>query len=150
MVTAIYNSAGMYEITVTVSDENGQTSSASEIITINARLETQVWTLSTINGQPLLPGTALTLQFLDGQLVGFAGCNDYSGRYTVIDNQDGTFAVSIDRFRTGRRSCPSEIMKQEDAFSKAMQSISLAVVQENMLTLSGPDVQLVFFLIPQP
>ena len=84
----------MYEITVVVADANGQTSSASAVITINARLDAQAWTLSTINGQPLLPGTAITLQFLNGQLAGFAGCNDYSGSYTAVDNGDGTFAVT--------------------------------------------------------
>lgn len=148
--TAVYNSTGLYEITVVVADANGQTNSASAIITINARLEAQAWTLSTINGQPLLPGTAITLQFLSGQLAGFAGCNDYSGRYTSIDNGDGTFGVTVDRLNTGRRACPPEIMSQEDLFAKAIQTITSAVIQENMLTLTGPDVQLVFYLITGP
>ncbi len=118
-ITATYNSTGMYEITVVVADANGQTSSASAIITINARLDTRAWTLSTINGQPLLPGSAITLQFLNGQLAGFAGCNDYNGSYTAVDNGDGTFGVTIDRLTTGRRSCPQDIMTQEDNFTNA-------------------------------
>ncbi len=150
LITTIYNSTGMYEISVIVEDANGQSSTATEIITINARLDTAAWTLSTINGQPLRPGTAITLQFLNGEFTGFAGCNDYSGRYTVVDNGDGTFSVAVDRFRTGRRSCPAEIMDQELAFESAIQLINSAVIQENMLTLSGPDVQLVFFLISGP
>lgn len=149
-ITTIYNSTGMYEISVIVEDGNGQTNSAVETITINARLDTSAWTLSTINGQPLRPGTAITLQFLNGEFTGFAGCNDYSGRYTVVDNGDGTFSVAVDRFRTGRRSCPAEIMDQELAFESAIQLINSAVIQENMLTLSGPDVKLVFFLISGP
>jgi heat shock protein HslJ len=150
VINTVYNSTGIYEISVIVEDANGQTSTAVQVITINARLDAQAWTLSTINGQPLLPGTAITLQFLDGELVGFASCNDYSGRYTVVDNGDGTFSVTVDRFRTGRRSCPTEIMDQERAFESAIQMINSAVIQENMLTLSGPDVQLVFFLISGP
>jgi len=148
--TAVYNSTGTYEITVVVADANGQTNSASAIITINARLDAQTWTLSTINGQPLLPGTAITLQFLNGQLAGFAGCNDYNGRYTAADNGDGTFAVTVDRLATGRRGCPPEIMNQESAFEKAIQSVTSAVIQENRLTLAGSDVQLIFFLITGP
>ena len=105
--TAVYNTTGMYEITVVVADANGQTSSASAIITINARLDTRAWTLSTINGQPLLPGSAITLQFLNGQLAGFAGCNDYNGSYTAVDNGDGTFGVTVDRLTTGRRCLPA-------------------------------------------
>jgi PKD repeat protein len=148
--TTVYNSAGVYEITLVVADANGKTDSALAVITINARLDAQAWTLSTINGQPLLPGTAITLQFQNGQLVGFAGCNDYRGRYTAADNGDGTFAVTVDRLATGRRACPPDIMTQENSFENAMQTITTAVIQENMLTLSGPDVQLVFFLITGP
>jgi heat shock protein HslJ len=41
-------------------------------------------------------------------------------------------------------------MAQEDNFSSMMQTVTTAVIQENMLTLSGPDGQLVFFLITGP
>ena len=148
--TAVYNSTGMYEITVVVADANGQTSSATTIITINARLDTRAWTVSTINGQPLQPGSAITLQFLNGQLAGFAGCNDYNGTYTAVDNGDGTFGVTVNSLNTGRRACPQDIMTQEDNFTNVMQTVASAVIQENMLTLSGPNGQLVFFLITEP
>ena len=140
----------MYEITVVVADANGQTSSATTIITINARLDTRAWTLSMINGQPLLPGSAITLQFLNGQLAGFAGCNDYNGSYTAVDNGDGTFGVTVNSLNTGRRACPQDIMTQEDNFTNVLQTATSAVIQENMLTLSGPNGQLVFFLITGP
>ena len=149
-ITAVYNTTGMYEITVVVADANGQTSSATAIITINARLDTRAWTLSTINGQPLLPGSAITLQFLNNQLAGFAGCNDYNGSYTAVDNGDGTYGVTVERLNTGRRSCPQDVMTQEDNFTALMQTVTTAAIQENMLTLSGPNGQLVFFLITGP
>ena len=149
-ITAVYNTTGMYEITVVVADANGQTSSATAIITINARLDTRAWTLSAINGQPLLPGSAITLQFLNNQLAGFAGCNDYNGSYTAVDNGDGTYGVTVERLNTGRRSCPQDVMAQEDNFTALMQTVTTAAIQENMLTLSGPNGQLVFFLITGP
>jgi len=148
--TAVYSSTGMYEITVVVADQNGQTSSATTIITINARLDTRAWALSTINGQPLLPGSAITLQFLNGQLAGFAGCNDYTGSYTAVDNGDGTFGVTVERLNTGRRACPQDSMTQEDNFTNVLQTATTAAIQENMLTVSGPNGQLVFFLITGP
>jgi heat shock protein HslJ len=150
MITTTYNNTGMYEITVVVADANGMTSSATTIITINARLDTQAWTLSTINNQPLLPGSAITLQFLKGELAGFAGCNDYNGNYTSVDNGDGTFAVTLDRLTTSRRSCPQDLMTQEDNFTNMMQTVTSAAIQENKLTLSGQNGQLVFFLISGP
>jgi heat shock protein HslJ len=148
--TAVYNSTGMYEITVVVADANGQTSSATTIITINARLDTRAWTVSMINGQPLLPSSAITLQFLNSQLAGFAGCNDYNGSYTAVDNGNGTYGVTVDRLNTGRRACPQDIMTQEDNFTDMLRTATSALVQENMLTLSGPNGQLVFFLITGP
>jgi heat shock protein HslJ len=140
----------MYEITVVVADANGQTSSATTIITINARLDTRAWTVSMINGQPLLPSSAITLQFLNGQLAGFAGCNDYNGSYTAVDNGDGTYGVTVDRLNTSRRACPQDTMTQEDNFTDMLRTATSALVQENMLTLSGPNGPLVFFLITGP
>ena len=126
--TATYNRTGLYEITVIVADSNGQTSSATSIITINTRLDTDVWTLSTINGQPLLPATAITLQFQNGQLAGFTGCNDFNGSYTAVDNQDGTFGVTVGPLTTGRRACPQNVMNQEENFTKVLQAVTSAVI----------------------
>jgi PKD repeat protein len=149
-ITTIYNNTGIYEILVTVTDANGLSSSATAVITINARLDTQAWTLSTINNQPLVPGTAITLQFLDGEIAGFAGCNSYNGRYTATDNGDGTYGVTVDQIALGRLSCPPEIMIQENDFQSAILEISSATIRENMLILTGPDSQLIFYLIIPP
>jgi len=144
---ATYNRTGLYEITVVVADSNGQTSSATAIINIDARLDTDAWTLSTINGQPLVPDTAITLQFLRGEVAGFTGCNDYNGTYTATDNLDGTYSIKVGPLTTGRRACQKDIMDQEEDYMKVLQTATSAVIRENRLTLSGPDGQLVFYLI---
>jgi heat shock protein HslJ len=146
-VTIIYDRAGEYEVTVFVTDANGLNSYATTRISIDARLDTAVWTLATINGQPLLPGTAITLQFMQGQLAGFAGCNDYSGSYAATDNGDGTYGIVSGRVSTSRRSCPADIMTQENNYIAALQQSTLATVQENMVTLSSSTSTLVFYLI---
>jgi heat shock protein HslJ len=145
--STIYNRTGNYEVTVIVVDSNGLSSNASTNISIDARLNTAVWSLSGINGQPVLPGTAITLQFLQGQLTGFASCNTYNSSYTATDNGDGTYSVSIDRISTSRLSCPADIMTQEQNYLAALQQVSTAAIQENMITLTYPDGTLTYFLI---
>ena len=149
-VSATYNTAGVFEVTVVVLDANGLSSYTTSNIEIDARLGTSVWTLSNINGQPLVPGTAITTQFLNGQLTGFAGCNTYDGRYSAADNGDGSFNVSIDRLSTSRLSCPGDIMNQENVFISALERVTLAVIQENRITLNYPDGALVFYLVFRP
>jgi heat shock protein HslJ len=146
-VSTIYNSAGDYEVTVFVTDAKGLSSYASTRINISARLDTDVWTLTAINGQPLLSGTAITLQFLSGQLTGFASCNTYEGRYTATDNGDGTYSVVNGNITTSRRSCPPDIMAQETSYLSALQQVTTASIQQNMATLSYPSGSLVFYLI---
>jgi heat shock protein HslJ len=150
MVSTIYNSAGEYEVTVFVVDANGLNSFDTTRIRIDARLDAAVWTLASINGQPLLPGTAITAQFLQGQLAGFAGCNSYDGNYTAIDNGDGSYSVTIERITTSRKTCPADIMNQENEFLAILQQAATAVIQENMAILQSPIGELVFYLIESP
>jgi heat shock protein HslJ len=146
-VAAIYNRAGDYEVTVIVVDANGLSSAATTRITIDARLETAVWTLSSINSELLIPGTAITLQFKEGELAGFSGCNTYAGGYSATDNGDGTYIVALTQLTTGRLACPRDIMEQENEYISALQQATSASIQENMIILSSSGAELIFYLI---
>jgi heat shock protein HslJ len=149
-VSAIYKSAGEFEVTVLVGDANGLSSHATTRIKIDARLDTDVWTLTTINTKPLLPETAITLQFKQGELVGFSGCNTYSGGYTATLNDDGTYTIAIGQLQTSRLSCPKDIMDQEHEYLTALQQATLATIQENMIILDSPSGKLNFYLVEPP
>ena len=41
------------------------------------------WTLLTMNGASLLPGTTINAAFAGGQITGFSGCNSYFGAYAA-------------------------------------------------------------------
>jgi heat shock protein HslJ len=146
----IYKAAGFYEVTVTVMDGNGLSSQATTHIAIDARLDTDVWTLSELNKEPLLPNTAITLQFKEGELAGFAGCNEYSGEYTAVDNGDGTYTISIDKLETTRLSCPRDIMEQEEHYLTILEEATLATIKENELILNSPSDELDFYLVEVP
>jgi heat shock protein HslJ len=148
-ISTIYNRAGEYEVTVFVADASNMSSYATTRITIDARLDTAVWTLSTMNQQPLLDGTAITAQFLNGELTGFSGCNTYQGRYTAIDNGDGTLRVVIENLTTSRLACPGAIMDQEAQYLTILGESMTAEIQENVIILRSPDGELVFYLIDE-
>jgi heat shock protein HslJ len=148
-ISATYNRAGSYEVTVFVSDAEGLSSFATTRIRIDARLDTSVWTLASLNAQPLLPGTAITLQFKDGELAGFAGCNSYSGRYTAELAEDGYYTISIGPLTTSLLLCPPDIMQQEQAFLSALQQASRATVQQNRIVLDSPAGNLEFYLVEE-
>jgi heat shock protein HslJ len=145
-----YNSTGNYEVTVTIVDANGLSDNATTHISIDAQLDTQIWTLASINGQPILPGTAITLQFLNGLLAGFSGCNTYDGKYTATDAGNGSYSVTVERVSSSMRSCPADILDQEQAYKAALQQTTSAAIQENMLTLTNPTGTLVFYLMSAP
>jgi len=145
--SAIYNRAGNYEVTVFVMDANGLSSYATTRINIDARLDTSVWTLSMINTAPLLPGTAITMQFKQGKLTGFAGCNSYSGNYTATANGDGTYTITIGQLQTSKLICPQDIMQQEQKYLEILQQASQARIQENQIILDSPPGNLTFYLI---
>ena len=59
--------------------------------------------------EPLVDGTAITLQFLEGEVAGFAGCNSYKGNYVAEQNEDGTYNVAISDLQLTQIACPEEI-----------------------------------------
>ncbi len=146
-VSVTYNRAGDYEVIVLVAAADGLTSYATTRINIDARLDTDVWTLSQYNQTPLLPGTAVTLQFKQGELAGFAGCNTYTGEYTAVDNGDGTYSISLGQLTTSRLACPVDILNQESAYLSLLQQATTANIQENSIVLSSPAGELLFYLV---
>jgi heat shock protein HslJ len=137
--TTIFNRAGGYQVSVVVTDENGQSSSATLDVNISTRLNTPVvWTLDRLDDQNLLPGTAITLQFLEGEIAGFAGCNTYRGSYSATQNEDGTYLVTITSLVTTGVSCPADMMKQEALYLTILPTVLMAQIQQNILNLDYP------------
>ncbi|NJD58659.1 MAG: PKD domain-containing protein, partial [Anaerolineae bacterium] len=146
----IYMAAGFYEVTVTVTDGNGLSSQATTHVKIDSRLDTDVWTLSELDKEPLLPSTAITLQFKQGEVVGFAGCNEYSAEYTAVDNGDGTFTIAITKLETTRLICTKEIMDQEEHYLTILEAATKATIMENELILNSATDELDFYLVEAP
>lgn len=67
--------------------------------------------------QSLIEGTTITALFSDTDVVGSAGCNDYSGRLTPVEDY-----FTIGGLAVTERSCaePAGIMEQEQAYLAAL------------------------------
>jgi heat shock protein HslJ len=98
-----------------------------------------------LNGQGLLPGTAITLQFVQGQLAGFDGCNAYSGSYTGTANPDGTYTIAITGLIGGGMACPTEVMNQASAYMSLLGAATTAQILGSEVTLIAPNGSLVYY-----
>jgi heat shock protein HslJ len=148
--STIYNHSGTYQVTVTVTDENGQSGSASTQVNVQARLDTAVWTLDNIDNQMLVPGTTITLQFLNGQVAGFGGCNSYNGTYSATDNGDGTYSVQVTQTNNTQMACPEDVMRQEQRYFEILRQVTTAQIQGNYLVLASPVGTLAFYEVGSP
>lgn len=144
-ITTLYETPGIFTVTVTATDANGLSDSASMEIVIDTRLEGPVWSL-----YPVLPNTAITLQFLQGELTGFSGCNTYTGTYTAVQNEDGTYQVEVMDLVTSRLSCAEDIMEQEGQYIAALGTVNIASIDGNLLKLTNPDMELTYYEVGTP
>lgn len=78
-------------------------------------LDGSSWILTTLNGQPALKETAVTLNFAAGRVAGTDGCNRYNGSYTV----DGA-NIKFGLLASTMMACEEAIMTQATAYQQAL------------------------------
>lgn len=95
------------------------------------------WTFVSIAGVPVAPDRPTALAFEADRLSGSAGCNRFSGSYSVAD---GTLTAGP--LMATRMACPGAGMTQESAFSALMRGpVSLTFPTDGTLILTGSDGQ---------
>lgn len=73
------------------------------------------WDIVSIGGQRVPGGSRYRVQFSDNRITGAAGCNRFSGGYSV--SRDGLQASSL---AMTRMACPGPAMRHERAFADIM------------------------------
>lgn len=144
-VTKLYETPGIFTVTLTATDANGLSDSDSLQVTIDTRLEGPVWSL-----YPVLPGTSITMQFLQGELTGFGGCNTYEGTYTASINADGTAEVEVSELQVTQMTCAEDVMEQEMEYLSALMSATFAQIEGNLLSLTGEETELTYYEVGTP
>lgn len=91
------------------------------------------WTFASIGGVPVAADRPTALQFEGNRLSGSAGCNRFSGGYSV----DGT-TLKAGPLMATEMACPGAGMTQEAAFLKLMAApVSLTFADDGTLILTG-------------
>jgi peptidyl-Lys metalloendopeptidase len=109
-------------------------------------LENTSWGLESLNGNAVLPGTAITLEFSGDQISGSAGCNHYGGSYRA---RADSLNVS-DLFWT-EMGClePEGILEQEQAYLTALSAAAKYQITDGKLEmLDEVGAQVLVFVAP--
>jgi heat shock protein HslJ len=95
-----------------------------------------VWALTELMGKPPVAGTGISAEFTaDGKVSGSAGCNRYSGSYTVSGNNI-TFSSPM---ASTMMMCEQAVMDQESAYLNALGEVTAFAINGDQLTLSAGD-----------
>lgn len=95
-------------------------------------------------GQIPVPEDAqITLTVEGAQIGGRAACNHYGGEIVV---QDGRLRFSVTSMTA--MACAEPVMAAEAAFNAALPRVVAAARDGDRMTLTGPDVELVFDRLP--
>lgn len=102
-------------------------------------LEGHTWNVNDYNNGrqavvSLLPNTQITLSFEKGAVSGSAGCNTFRATSSVQGNR-----IKIGPAATTRMMCAEDVMGQERAFLKALESATRWAIEGGMLDMHRAD-----------
>ncbi len=111
------------------------------------------WILESIDGQPPIKGTHLTLTFNEPWFSGYDGCNDFGGRHESGDpviEPDGTISLPV--YAMTAAGCPTPaILDQAKRYLAAMKDETKArVVDDRLHILDGSGQVVLVFAREQP
>ena len=94
------------------------------------------WRVEDIDGAGVLDNSNTTLMFgSDGRVHGVAGCNSYTGTYTLADS-----ALSFGPLAVTRKACVPALADQEAKFLALIESVvHVQIAESGILTLTTAD-----------
>ena len=94
------------------------------------------WVVEDVNRKGSIDGARLTLTFsADGRLMGRAGCNTYSGRYSLSGE-----GLAVADLVSTRKACAPSLMQQEEMFLKVLADVQrFAISSTGALILHAKD-----------
>ena len=149
-VTHIYQSAGRYEVKLTVTDDQGLDNRSTIKVEVteapqptetpeappptespsdpSEALEGRDWTAVSV-----LEDTEITAIFVRGKVSGSGGCNTYTGNYQTSSASE----ITISDLKGGRVACDQPIMDQENNYLTALGAASSFQVQGDQLVINS-------------
>ena len=93
-------------------------------------LNDTVWIVNTLNGQRPLEGSELTLGLFNGQVIGSAGCNRFSGHYETSGD-----SMAFGELATTGVPCPQVLLDQQNTYVEALESVTSFQAGNEQLSL---------------
>jgi len=102
------------------------------------------WVLTSLNGRGLVEGSNITLNFAEGQINGFAGCNNYGVEYTSAD--EGTLTIPEIEITQQLCQTPEGTMQQEGAYIETLRNGAAYRIMDDRLEIddASGETTLVF------
>lgn len=88
-------------------------------------------------------GVRITMEINGDQMRGSAGCNSYGGGVSVEGDSFDAGGLALTEI-----GCPQEIAENETLFVEAMGEVDTVEREGRSLTLTGPESELAFRLVP--
>jgi heat shock protein HslJ len=100
------------------------TPEGGELVQVSAAdLDGTSWTLLELgHDQPAVTDSEVTISFQDDQMTGFGGCNNYTGSFSL--GEDNPFVMTTGPVLVTQKSCPDPIGSQESAYFAALADVS--------------------------
>jgi len=114
---------------------NPEPTIVAETVPGAADLDGTEWMLASLYGSDLVEGSNVTLNFGEGSVSGFAGCNGYGGGYTAVD--DGTLMIPEIAVTAQLCQPPDDVMPQEDAYMQALGNAAAYRVTDGRLEIDN-------------
>ncbi|MFN8623662.1 MAG: META domain-containing protein [Chloroflexota bacterium] len=100
-----------------------------------ATLQAAPWTLSELDGQTVAATAGITAAFAeDGSLTGSAGCNTFSGTYTLSGS-----SLTVGPLAATRKACEQAVMDDENLFLDLLQNATTWAIDGGSLTITAAD-----------
>jgi heat shock protein HslJ len=109
-------------------------------------LEGVTWLLDkTITGSEVTAEFTAATSTEDATVEGSAGCNTYTGSYTVLTRAVGRNRMEIGPLATTRKACDSSLMQQESLYLAALEAATSYRIEGFALTIVYPGGELLFY-----
>ena len=94
----------------------------------------------------VLPGTEMTLVFMDGRISGNSGCNQYGGEVQIDGNQ-----IKVGALMSTMMACEEKIMDQEQAYQAALSgAASFGILGDTLALADAQGTVVLTFSTLQP
>jgi heat shock protein HslJ len=103
-----------------------------------------LWSLLSLNGKPLLPGTEISAFFNNGRITGTTGCNQYFGSYMTNGH-----ALDISAIGSTGMNCasPKGNMDQEEAYLQILSRVDTwSLVDKHLMIRDASGREILIFV----